>query len=210
MRSTRRSRRTRASQRFLVVYAHPHPDSFSSALCRTAVEALSVAGHHVDLIDLYADNFDPRLTAAERLVYESTSPIISTQIERYADLVRRATGIVFVYPTWWWGLPAILKGWLDRVFVPGVSFALDRHTNKVTPGLGHVRHIVGISTYGSRRLAMRFFNDGGRRNIMRCVRMLAPPISCRSRWLGLYNLDASSLAGREAFLSRVRAKLEVL
>ena len=203
-------RLSRRPQRFLIVFAHPHPDSFSAALCRTAHEALLAAGHHVDVINLYADDFDPRLTAAERSVYETPTPIISEQIERYADLVRRATGIVFVYPTWWWGLPAILKGWLDRVLVPGVSFVLDPQTNKVTPGLGHVRHVIGISTYGSSRLTMRFFNDAGRRNIMRCIRMLAPPLSCRGLWMGLYKLDASTPARRQEFLADVRATLEKL
>jgi hypothetical protein len=66
---------------------------------------------------------------------------------------RRA--LVFVYPTWWSGLPAILKGWLERVLVPGVGFVLDERTNKVRPGLGQVRHLVGISTYGSPRSYVR-------------------------------------------------------
>ena len=53
---------------------------------------------------------------------------------------------MFVYPTWWSGLPAILKGWLERVMVPGVGFTFDSRTGKVKPGLTHVRRIVGIST----------------------------------------------------------------
>ena len=56
---------------------------------------------------------------------------------------------MFVYPTWWSGLPAVLKGWLERVMVPGVGFTFDAQSGKVQPGLRHVRRIVGISTYGS-------------------------------------------------------------
>lgn len=193
--------------RYLVVFAHPDPDSFSGALCASAVTALRGAGHHVDLIDLYAEDFDPRMTTEERRAYESPTPILSSQIETYAQLVRQAEGLVFVYPTWWWGLPAILKGWLDRVLVPGVSFVLDPRTNKVKPGLGQLRHVVGISTYGSSRVAMRVFNDAGRRNIMRCVRVLAHPLRCRSTWLGMYALDRSTPAQREAFLTSVTRSL---
>lgn len=200
-------RRTPTARRFLVVFAHPHPDSFSSALCRTATDALTAAGHHVDVIDLYADDFDPRLTAPERAAYESPNPILCAHIDRYADLVRRAEGLVFVYPTWWWGLPAILKGWLDRVLVPGVSFVLDPTTNKVKPGLTNMRTIVGISTYGSSKISMRFFNDGGRRNIMRCIRVLGPRLQCRGTWLALYHLDGSSLQQRVDFLGRVQATM---
>ena len=193
--------------RYLVVFAHPDPDSFSATLCRAAVDSLREAGHHVDLIDLYTDDFDPRMTTAERRAYESPTPILSAQIDVYADLVRQAQGLVFVYPTWWWGLPAILKGWLDRVLVPGVSFVLDPKTNKVKPGLNHLRHVVGITTYGSSRTAMRVFNDGGRRNIMRCVRVLAPPVRCRGQWLGMYDLDRSTPEGRTAFLATVSTSM---
>ncbi len=193
--------------RYLVVFAHPDSESFSAALCRNAVDGLREAGHHVDLIDLYAEGFDPRMSTAERQAYESPTPILSAQIERYADLVRRAQGLVFVYPTWWWGLPAIMKGWLERVLVPGVSFVLDPKTNKVKPGLGQLRHVVGISTYGSSRMSMWLFNDAGRRNVLRCVRVLAPPLRCRSTWLALYSLDKSTPARRDAFLNGVQSAM---
>ncbi len=198
---------SRETLRYLVVFAHPDAESFSAALCRNAVDGLREAGHHVDLIDLYAEDFDPRMTTAERQAYESATPILSAQVAHYADLVRRAQGMVFVYPTWWWGLPAILKGWLERVLVPGVSFVLDPTTNKVKPGLGHLRHVVGISTYGSSHTSMRVFNDAGRRSVLRCVRVLAPPVRCRSTWLGLYSLDRSTPDERDAFLRHVRSSL---
>ncbi len=195
--------RARGSLRYLVVLAHPDPGSFSAALCAAAVGGLRAAGHHVDLIDLYAEDFDPRMSCDERVAYESPTPMLSAQVVRYADLVRQAQGLVFVYPTWWWGMPAILKGWLDRVLVPGVSFVLDPVTNKVKPGLGELRHVVGISTYGSSRTAMRVFNDSGRRNVLRCIRALAPPMRCRSTWLGLYQLDSATAAARAEFLTKV-------
>lgn len=193
--------------RYVVVFAHPDVESFSGALCRNAVDGLREAGHHVDLIDLYAEGFDPRMSTAERQAYESPNPILSAQIEHYADLVRQAQGLVFVYPTWWWGLPAIMKGWLERVLVPGVSFVLDPKTNKVKAGLGQIRHVVGISTYGSSRTSMRLFNDAGRRNVVRGVRVLAPPVRCRTTWLGMYSLDRATAAQREAFLSRVKTDM---
>ena len=69
-------------------------------------------------------------------------------VERYAGIVKQAEALVFVYPTWWSTMPAILKGWLERVMVPGVGFVLDEKQH-VRRGLKQVRRIVGISTYGS-------------------------------------------------------------
>ena len=193
--------------RALVVFAHPETRSFNGRVRDTAIAALEATGHHVDSIDLYADGFDPRMTTEERLAYETPQPIIDPRIAGYVARVRSAEVLVFIYPTWWWGLPAILKGWLERVLVPGVGFVLDPATNKVRPGLDHVRRVVGISTYGSTRTAMRIFSDAGRRTILRSVRLLAPLRTCRSTWLGLYDMDHATEADRVAFLARVERTL---
>ena len=193
--------------RFLVVLAHPDPESFTRAIFDHVLEALGNAGHEVTSIDLYADEFETRMSLPERLAYEGPSPILDPLVQHYADLVKGCEGLVFVYPTWWWGMPAILKGFLERVLVPGVSFSLDPVTNKVKPGLSNLRRLVGVSTYGSSRLAMKFFNDGGRRLVMRCVRLLAPRIRCRATWLPLYRLDHSTPTERNAFLAKVTATM---
>ncbi len=196
--------------RFLVVHAHPDPASFNRALCDAVVDGLKIAGHEVALIDLYADQFDARLSHEERTEYEGPEPIRHPLVKQYADLVKSSEGLVFVYPTWWWGPPAILKGFLDRVLVPGVSFTLDPKTNKVVPGLAHVRRIAGVSTYGSSWASMRLFNDAGRRLVMRCVRALAPVVRCNTTWLALYRLDHATPERREAFLAKVRHKMSRL
>ena len=192
------------------MFAHPVPTSFNGAVRDQAVTALVAAGHQVDQIDLYADGFDPRMSTEERLAYETPHPILDPRIDAYVRQVRAADGLVFIYPTGWWGLPAILKGWLERVLVPGVGFVLDPATNKVRPGLDQVRHVVGISTYGSTQTAMRIFHDAGRRTILRSVRLLAPLRRCRSTWLGLYGMDRASDADRNAFLTRVASAMQGL
>lgn len=196
--------------RVLVVHAHPDPSSYSHAVRDAALKGLAVARHEVDVIDLYAEGFRAAMSREERLAYESGSPILDPQVEAHVALVRRADALVFVYPTWWWGLPAVLKGWLERVLVPGVAFVLDERTNTVRPGLGHVRRLVGITTYGSSRPYMRFFNDAGRRVLTRCVRLLMPRSGRRVRWLGLYGMDGSTAQQRAAFLARVERELAAL
>ncbi len=116
---------------------------------------------------------------------------------------------MFVYPTWWSGLPAILKGWLERVMVPGVGFRFDERTHKVRPGLGQVRHIIGISTYGSPRSYVRLINDNGRRTLTRALRMSCG-FRARPTWLGFYAIDTSTLAAREEFAARVEREMAAL
>ena len=200
----------RQAMRVLVIHCHPDPESFNRVLLNTAVGALTAVGHVVDLIDLYADGFDARLSAAERAVYETADPILDPLVRKYADLVLGAEALVFVYPTWWWGMPAMLKGWLERVMVTGVAFTLNPATGKVKPNLNKVIRVVGITTYGSPRWAMFGFNDAGRRLVTRCVRILANRVRCRSKWLGLYDLDTCTNDDRVAFVERVRSEMAAL
>jgi len=191
-----------------VVLAHPSPDAYCRVLARRAVTGLRAAGHDVELLDLSASGFVTAMSSTERAAYHGDQPIVDPQVAHHADIVRRADALVFVYPTWWSGLPAVLKGWLDRVMVPGVAFVFD-DAGKVRPGLGQVRHIIGISTYGSPRSYVRVVNDNGRRILTRAVR-LSCGVRARPRWLGLYSIDTSSVGDRDDFAARVEREMAAL
>ncbi len=95
--------------RVLLVHCHPRADSFSASLRATAVATLEDAGHEVEIIDLYAQNFDPRLSGDERGGYYDEAAI-PLDIAGHVAALRRAEMLVLVYPTWWFGMPAMLKG----------------------------------------------------------------------------------------------------
>lgn len=188
----------------LVVIAHPCDDSFCHAAADAARRGLDRAGHDSTVLDLYRSGFAAAMSPAERAAYHSDIPILDDQVAEHARLLGDAEILVFVYPTWWAGLPAILKGWLERVMVPGVGFVFDDR-GKVRPGLPHVRRLVGISTYGSPRWYVKLVNDNGRRIITRALRM-----SCgwraRPSWLALYAMDTTSADERAEFLRRIETR----
>lgn len=109
-----------ASPRALVVLCHPNRSGFNQAVAEAARQALS-ASHAVDFLDLYREGFDPVLPADE--LPRKFSFDVTTQ--RYNDLVRNASVYVFVHPDWWGGPPALLKGFIDRVFRPGVAYEFE-------------------------------------------------------------------------------------
>ena len=189
--------------RVVVVFAHPSQQSLTATICRTAVSALVRAGHEAILIDLYADEFVAQMSREERLAYETDSPILDPLVGRYAAEIALAEGLVFIYPTWHGSFPAILKGWFDRVFVPGVGWTLDPITNRASGGLRATRRLVGVSTYGSPRRHSLRMGDAGRRVIMRNIRFLAPKTACRGKWLGLYGLDRPDPQHIARFLTKV-------
>jgi NAD(P)H dehydrogenase (quinone) len=193
----------------LVVVAHPCADSLTQAVAARAEAGLRAAGYDVAVIDLYALDFRAAMSDAERSAYHADQPLLDPMVAEHAALLTTASTLVFVYPTWWSGLPAILKGWIERVVVPGVGFRFDERTGKVKPGLGNIRHLVGISTYGSPRSAVRLINDNGRRTISRALRMSCG-VRTRTRWIGLYSVDTSTDSQRQEFAASVERTLALL
>lgn len=189
-----------------VVVAHPREDSFCVELARRVTIGLRAAGHDVEVLDLYRCGFRAAMSAPERSAYHGEQPLLDPIVARHAELITSAAAVVFVYPTWWGGLPAMLKGWLERVLVPGVAFRFDERTEKVRPALGNIRRIIGVSTYGSPRWAVWSANDNGRRTLTRALR-----VSCgwrtTSTWLGCYAVDTSSQRDREEFGARVEREM---
>jgi NAD(P)H dehydrogenase (quinone) len=190
--------------RFLVLYAHPIENSYQSALHEAVVQALRDAGHTVDDCDLYAEGFQAVLSRAERDQYHDTSTNRSTvtkDVQRLLD----CEGLIFVFPTWWYGLPAILKGYFDRVWLPGVAF--DVSGPKTTPLLTKITRLGVVTTFGSPWwLNNLYVRNPNRTLFLRGIRRLVSP-QARTLWLARYGMDYIDKATRERFLRRVRSKM---
>jgi len=110
--------------KILAVLAHPNRNSFTGALFDEFTKSAESAGHTIDMLDLYADDFDPCYNMADVEVYAGraeASPDVAAQQKR----VLAADAMVFFFPVWWWSMPAILKGWVDRVFTSGFAFTYE-------------------------------------------------------------------------------------
>ena len=107
----------------MILYANPVVASFGAALHKQVVSTLRSRGHKTDDCDLYAESFDPVMSEQERIEYHDTNQN-KVGIAGYASRLLAAEALVLVYPVWNEGFPAILKGFFDRVFIPGVSFKI--------------------------------------------------------------------------------------
>ncbi len=140
----------------LIIYAHPNPNSFNAALRDLAVRALSQAGHSILLSDLYAMRFNPVLTTKELLGDLS-------DIQAEMDKVRRADLLLFQFPDWWYGMPAIMKGWIERVFAYGFAYD-DEHSFE--SGLLRGKKAMLSLTVGARE---EYFQQAPQRDLMRVL-----------------------------------------
>jgi NAD(P)H dehydrogenase (quinone) len=188
--------------RVLVIYAHPSADSFAAALHQAVVAGLRHGGHEVDDCDLYAEGFDPVLSAAERLAYNTADPDL-TGVAEHVVRLRAAEALVLCFPTWWYGMPAILKGYFDRVWAQSVAFRLPEGGGAILPALTNIRKFWVVTTYGSPWWLIRLVL----RDPVRAVLLGGLARLCGSgvatRFLALYNIDAASRARTAAFLAKV-------
>jgi NAD(P)H dehydrogenase (quinone) len=191
--------------RVYVVYCHPDPESFTAAIKQRAVATLEGAGHEVRLTDLYAEGFEPTLSM-EEVADHLGPPERKPAVAAYCTNLQWSEALVFIYPTWWSGQPAMLKGWLDRVLIRGVAWELPQGATRVTRRLTNVRRLVAITTHGSSKLINVLEGETGRGMIGRALRVLCHR-SARMTWLAMYDIDRATADRREAFLDQVGRRL---
>jgi len=188
----------------LVLYAHPVETSFNAALHEMIVERLARAGHEVDDCDLYSEGFDPRLSRAERLAYHEERSE-ADPAGAYVRRLRDAEALVLCFPVWNYGYPAILKGFFDRVFLPGVSFRLV--AGKVEPALHNIGKIVAVTSYGGSRFRAFLVGDPPRKLVKRLLRATVRP-GARVTFLAHYSMNLSTVRSRKKFMARVAAAMD--
>ena len=191
--------------RALVLYAHPCDDSFASALHNTVVETLTQRGWDVDDCDLYKEGFDPVLSDAGRRGYHDEPDNIEP-VKNYVERLRAADALILCFPVWNFGYPAILKGFFDRVFLPGVSFKLV--DGKVRPNLTQIKKLAAVTTYGGTRMRATLAGDPPRMVVKRAVWHVTRPT--KMRYLALYDMNRATDAKRAAYIAKVRQEMKAL
>lgn len=195
--------------RALMVFCHPRPDSFNAAVRDVVMAKLCAAGAEVRLSDLYAKGFQPVLTGPEWQDYLDCSRNTACVADEVED-VRWCDTLIFVYPTWWYGLPAMLKGWLDRVLLPDVAFFMpDAQNRTIRPGLRHITRLGIFTTCGASRWMTTLIGAPGKRTLTRGVGFLCKP-GKRSTFAAHYLMDSSTPESRARHLARVAARMDSL
>ena len=189
--------------RVLVLFAHPLETSFGAALHAQAVATLRARGHEVDDCDLNAENFDPVMTREERISYYDLT-VNRRRVAAYVERLLAAEALVFSFPVWNMGFPAILKGFVDKVFLPGVSFDIHRDGAYV-PRLFNIRRLGVVCTYGGSRWSTFLAGDPPRRFLKRSMRYNCAP-GARVDYLAHYDMDHTRPERRRVFLSKVEAR----
>lgn len=188
--------------RILLVLAHPLSDSFAASLAGTIERRLTENGHTVDLLDLYREGFDPRLTESERARYFEPD-YDPAEAGPFVSRLKQADGIVLVFPQWWFNFPAILKGFFDRVFVPGVAFENDPAGGRIQPRLGNIRLFWAFTTTGSPWWVVNLYMGNPVRKLLKRGIAAFCAKGLDFRMVNLYDMDRADEGKRRAHVARV-------
>ena len=189
-----------------MVSAHPLADSLCHRLARTTRIELDGLGWTVEALDLYASGFGPALTPEERRSYYRPEFDQSSVLAEVNQL-RRAEILVLVFPTWWFGFPAIMKGWFDRVWAPGVAFTHAADLGTIRPQLAQLRWVFAVTTLGAPRWVDWFILRSPVRRVLKTALVRACAPQARFSMRTLYRAETADSERVGAFEESVRATI---
>ena len=190
--------------RVLVVSAHPSPQSSVSALRHDVLRVLVDGHHEIRHHDLYEESFNPVFTPYERINHVGNIDAKLQQLPElrpYVENLQWCEALVLVYPTWWGAQPAIMKGWIDRVFMNEVAWVLPEGEARIRPLLTNVRRLIVVTTHGSNKILNSLQGESGKRIAMRSIRLMFHP-RVRTTWIGVYRLDRLSQRQRQKRMTK--------
>lgn len=185
--------------RVLVTIDHPWSQSFNHAILAGVEETLAAGGHEIDLLNLHDDNFNPVLQERELAVYEK-GEFLDPKVGSYQKRIKAAEHLVFIFPVWWEVMPALLKGFFDKVFLPGWAF----DGSDATPLLTHISGATVITTMGAPKVIHTSVEA------VLCKGILGFCGISNYKWFNLCDIPNTTKDQRAAYLNEIAEYLKTL
>ena len=196
----------------VIVFDHPytakacenvrHHRSFSAALCKAIIEKLEARGEEVDLIDLHADEFDPVMSGDELALWRKGEPM-NAQVKNYQDRLSQANRIIFIFPIWWELMPAMTKGFLDKVYAKNILYTQEKGSFKMHTRLNPNTEIVVVTTMGTPKLLYKLVFSKPVIKAMKLGMCLKTGLK-HFKWLPYSHVDELTLEQRQSLLATVK------
>lgn len=188
-----------------IIYVHPWDGSFNKAILDRIVENLeSKKTEKYQIIDLYKENFNPVMSKEELSLYnkgESLDPAV----KKYQKILKETDKIIFIFPIWWFEMPAMLKGFIDKVMLKGFSYE-ETSAGLLKGKLGNIKNVSVVTTSGGPKwyfklLGGNYIEKVFMKNTLKNLGMK------KSKWINFGNIKKSSSKQREIFLNNLKEKV---
>lgn len=186
----------------LVVTTHPLSNSLCLQLTEHVVDKLTAMKHDVVIEDLYAENFEPALTITERESYYSGA-YDASNVSEHVGRLQQAEVLVLLFPTWWFNFPAMLKGWFDRVWAPGIAYDHASDFGPIKPRLDNLKKVLVVTTMGAPWWMDRIIMRQPLKRVMKIALLGACARRSKLKYLTLYNSEKLNEQTIEGFKSKI-------
>lgn len=197
-----------AKMRVAIVFNHPYEGSYCNAILNAVTEGLQKANHEIDLIHLDKDNFNPVMTSADLKAFVEGKPVDQKVIE-YQGRLEKVDHLVFIFPIWWELMPALTKGFVDKVISPGVAYEYSSESKTKMRKILNIKGITVITTMNTPKVLYRLvFGNAVRKALM--VGTFWKLGYKNRKWISLNMVRMVSDKKRTKWLSDIKNKFAVL
>ncbi|WP_415894868.1 NAD(P)H-dependent oxidoreductase [Neptuniibacter sp. PT34_22] len=189
----------------LVVLTHPLKDSLCHHFCDETVKHLTEKGYEITLLNLYESDFEPALKEAERKSYYADQ-FDDSRLKIDIQQLQEAESLVLIFPTWWFGFPAMLKGWFDRVWAPGFAYDHAKDLGTIQPRLDNLKEVKVVTTLGSPWWVDLFILRQPVKKVLKIALFGACTKGCKFQMLSFYKSEDASKDRVKAFVNKLKAK----
>lgn len=202
--------------RVLVVFNHPYEKSYCNAILKAVTLGLEKAGHEMDLIHLDKDNFDPVMRAKDLKAFvlaatdwEASQNLLDKQVVNYAKRLKAADHLVFIFPIWWELMPALTKGFIDKLIFPGISYDYNAKGSWMINRLPQLKGVSMITTMNTPKIAYwgLFGNAIKKAMLLGTFWKIGVP---NRKWISLNYVKFCSREKREKWLLKIQNRFENL
>jgi len=193
----------------LVVVAHPLENSLCSFLSKETISHLESIGYDVTVKNLYKEKFDPVLTESERASYYD-GHFDTDKLKSDIDQLIKTESLVLIFPTWWFGFPAILKGWFDRVWAPGHAYNHAADLGAITPCLDKLKKVTVVTTLGAPWWVDVFVLRQPVRKVLKIALLGACAKKCSFRMFSLYKSEKLTNKKIAGFLKKIKKRFNYI
>ena len=189
----------------LIVYNHPYDGSFCHAILENAIAGIQEAGNEVDVIDLDKDGFNPVMSSADLLGFVKHT-IVDEKAQEYAQRLKAADHLVFIFPIWWELMPALTKGFIDKVIFPGSAYEYTKSGLGMTTLLDNLKSTTVITTMNTPKLMYKFvYGDAIYKALVKGT--LRKAGFKNVKWVSFNMVKMSSDETRKKWLAKVKKRM---
>lgn len=190
--------------RVAIVFNHPYEGSYCHAILDSVKGGLDKAGHKTDVIHLDQDQFNPVMTAKDLLAFRNKKSIDPQALD-YIQRIKAADHLVFIFPIWWELMPALMKGFIDKVIFPGETYEYTRSGYGMVTLMDNLKSATVITTMNTPAMMYKFmYGDAIKKSLIRGT--LKKSGIKNVKWLSLNMVKASSREKREKWLGKIEKR----